>query len=690
MIIDKINPAPVSVIMTVYNGERYIKDAIVSILKQAFRDLELIIVNDGSTDNSLELARDFAAHDNRIKLITQTNQGIGSATQRGINESQGEYIAIMDSDDISLPERLALQKRFLDLHPDIDAVGSQWRMLHADGRDIGIDTHPLNPATVSVVMYAFFSLHHPTTMIRRRALEKVGGYSLDRSCLVPDYDVFMRMQLAGCTFANLPEVLFIWRLNPTSTTHNRARAQAASVADVRDAGFRELLLSDPQRAATIAKSIVYSFPTGTWQDERIRALLPDREPSLLYRTWLALPDDTPEERFNKVLVLWLKMPAQYCETLREQLITNNRPWLAALIDGYRGVGKLDPDLYSDTLTINPDNQIAVVSIFVTFSGASEDFNQRLQQAFALKAQATFSVEIIVVSIKPGLSSLKSFSQLLSTHDCIFDEEDGLAWNTAFHKANGQYFAYLEDNFRFNTDVILEILESQIQHKTRISFMADTRYFADALDENGQPALDNSFHPVWTRSTLLGKDRVQLSNFIHHRVLLDNFSGNLTELGVMAGRYLGRYLAIKNDFNIIEAGVNYFIPEIALNKNALPLFQKTIGNWYLDYGMTNFPAPVFHENLPVPQIEYYAMALSTAWLNNNLYVHPGNVSVLENFYINRVNLAIRMPLFRYLLTRNKKTYLLNFWQNKAYLNAVTSLLYCIYHTVAVRLFTPLKK
>ncbi|WP_082879750.1 glycosyltransferase family 2 protein [Methylomonas methanica] len=688
MIIDKINPASVSVIMTVYNSDRFIKEAIVSILKQTFRNLELIIVNDGSADNSLELARDFATHDNRIKLITQTNQGIGSATQRGINESRGEYIAIMDSDDISLPERLALQKQFLDLHPDIDAVGSQWRMLHADGRDMGIDTHPLNPATVSVLMYAFFSLHHPTTMIRRRALEKVGGYSLDRSCLVPDYDVFMRMQLAGCKFANLPEILFIWRLNPASTTHHKARAQAASVADVRDTGFKQLLLKDPQRAEAIAKSIVHSFPTGTWQDERIRQLLPEREPSLLYRTWLALPDDTPEDRFNKALVLWLKMPDQYCETLREQLITNNQQWLAALIDGYRGIGTLDPTLYSDVLTINPNNQIGV-SIFVTYSGASEDFSQRLQQAFALKAQAAFSIEIIVVSIKPDLS-LKPFSQLLSTHACIFDEEDGLAWNTAFHKASGQYFAYLEDNFRFNTDVILEILESQIQHKTRISFMPDTRYFADALDENGRPALDNSVDPVWTRSTLLGKDRVHLSNFIHQRALLRDFKGNIPELGIAASRYLGRYLAIKNDFNIIEAGVNYFIPAIGLNENPLPLFQKTIGDWYLDYGMTNFPAPVFHENLPVPQIEYYAKALSTAWLNNTLYVHPGNVSVLENFYINRVNLVIRMPLFRYLLTHNKKNYLIIFWRNKAYLNAATSLLYCIYQTVTVRLFTPLKK
>ncbi|WP_081733756.1 glycosyltransferase family 2 protein [Methylomonas sp. 11b] len=681
-------PSPViSAIMAVYNTERYLTEAIQSILSQSFTDFELVIVDDGSTDGSPEILRNLAQQDSRIKLITQVNAGIGAATQRGIVESQGEYIAIMDSDDISLPDRLKLQKQFLDQHPDIDAVGSQWRMLHADGRDIGIDTHPTDSERISVLMYAFFSLHHPTTMIRRHALEKVGGYSVDRSCLVPDYDLFMRMQLAGCRFANLPEILFIWRLNPASTTHHKACAQAASVADVRDTGFKQLLLNDPQRAETIAKSIVQSFPTGTWQDERIRQLLPEREPSLLYRTWLNLPDDTQEDRLNKALVLWLKKPDQCCESLREQLIANNKPWLATLVDAYRGYKRVDPALYCDKLAIRPDDQIAV-SLFVTYSSANEDFNQRLHQALTLKAKAKFPIEIIVVSITPDCS-LKPFAQLLSMHECIFDD-GGLAWHTAIHTASGAYFAYLEDNFRFNLDVLLETLDSQIQHKTRISFMADTRYFTDALDENDQPALDNRFRPVWTRSTLLGKDRVRLSNFIHHRGLLNNFNGNLNEIGLAAGRLLGRYLAIKNEFNIIDGAVNYFIPAIALNSNPLPLFQQTIGDWYLDYGMTNFPDLVFHDNLSKSKIEHYAQTLSTAWLNKNLHVYPGNASTLESFYLNRVNLAIRIPLFRYLLAHNKKTYLLTFWRNKAYLNAALALFYCVYQAIVIRFFSPHKK
>ena len=677
----------ISVIMAVYNTERYLTEAIQSILSQSFANFELVVVDDGSTDGSLEILRALAQQDSRIKLITQANAGIGAATQRGIVESQGEYIAIMDSDDISLPERLAFQKQFLDVNPQIAAVGSQWRMLHADGRDIGIDTHPVDPAKVGVLMYAYYSLHHPTTMIRRNALEAVGGYNTDRSCLTPDYDVFMRMQSAGYKFANLPEILFIWRLNPASTTHKKASAQAASVAKVRDAGFEKLLSSNPQQAAVIAKRIVCTFPTGSWQDDRIRQLLPEREPPLLYRTWLSLPELTPEDRFNKALVMWLNKPNHYCETLRDQLLANDKPWLATLLDAYRGTKKVNSSAYVDALEIAPGKRNSL-SLFVTFKGPSEDFNQRLQQAISLKAHARFPIEVIIVSSQSD-SSLTPFVQLLSKQDCIFDV-GGLDWNVAFQKASGTYFSYLEENFRFNPKAILDNLENQIQHDTPILFMADTRYFADALDEHRQPALDNSFHPRWTRSTLLKKDRIRLSNFIHHRTLLNEFKGNLSELDIVATRLLGRYLAIRNEFDIAEGVVNYFIPKTDLNNNLLPLFINTIGDWYLDYGMTKFPDPLFHDKLSKLDIEYYSQCLSMSWRNKDLYVYPGNISVLENFYLDRVNFAFKTPLFRHLLTHNKKNYLLLFWKKKAYLNMAIALLYCMYKAIVARLFASLKK
>ena len=310
MMTSKHKHPEISVIMAVYNTDRYLQEAIDSILAQSFSNFEFVIVDDGSTDNSPAILDKYRQQDTRIKVITQKNAGIGAATQRAISESCGRYIVIMDSDDISLPQRLALQKQYLDQHPEIDAVGSQWRMLNAQAEHAGIDTHPTDTKQIETLMFAYFSLHHPTIMIRNSAIDKVGGYSVDRSCLVPDYDLFMRLQLNGSQFANLPEILFLWRLNPHSITRSKSAQQAQSVYDIRERGLAYQLENNPDDANAICKTILYNFPTGTWQDFKIQQLLPEAEDSLLYKTWLSLPTTTPDEQLYRTLILWLRAPAQ--------------------------------------------------------------------------------------------------------------------------------------------------------------------------------------------------------------------------------------------------------------------------------------------------------------------------------------------------------------------------------------------
>ena len=108
--------------MPVYNGEKYLQEAIESILNQTFKDFEFIIINDGSTDKTLEIIKSFT--DPRIKLITQENRGIIYSLNKGITESRGKYIARMDADDISLPERLEKEYRFLEQNPNYGIVGT--------------------------------------------------------------------------------------------------------------------------------------------------------------------------------------------------------------------------------------------------------------------------------------------------------------------------------------------------------------------------------------------------------------------------------------------------------------------------------------------------------------------------------------------------------------------------------------
>ena len=117
---ENIESPKISVVMPVLNGEKYLAEAIESILNQTFQDFEFIIVDDGSTDQTPEILRSYANKDSRIQIVTNPiNRGIGYSRNRGIALSRGEYIANMDADDLCLPERFEKQVRFLDSHPDI-------------------------------------------------------------------------------------------------------------------------------------------------------------------------------------------------------------------------------------------------------------------------------------------------------------------------------------------------------------------------------------------------------------------------------------------------------------------------------------------------------------------------------------------------------------------------------------------
>src|SRR5580658_530 len=121
----------VSVVMATYNGEKFLRPAIASILDQTFRDLELIVVDDASTDRTESILRDFK-DDRMVVLRNHRNLGIAGATNRGLNAARGQYIALQDHDDISLPHRFQTQVEFLNSHPDIAVVGSAATLIDHD------------------------------------------------------------------------------------------------------------------------------------------------------------------------------------------------------------------------------------------------------------------------------------------------------------------------------------------------------------------------------------------------------------------------------------------------------------------------------------------------------------------------------------------------------------------------------
>ena len=215
-------PPEVSVVMSVYNGEKYLGEAVQSILNQTFKDFEFIIVDDGSTDHSLEIIQQYAQNDNRIRIvINEENMGLSGSLNKGIELAQGEYIARMDADDISLPERFARQASFMESHPEIGICGT-WVM--NIGKHAGTSWKlPTEDATIRCQLLFNVPLVHPSVMMRRCLFSDLKQRYPDHA-YAQDYALWS--QASMCTkFSNIPEVLFSYRHHPDQAAQVHRKEQ---------------------------------------------------------------------------------------------------------------------------------------------------------------------------------------------------------------------------------------------------------------------------------------------------------------------------------------------------------------------------------------------------------------------------------------------------------------------------------
>lgn len=216
-----INKTPkLSVVMSVHNGEKFLKEAIVSILNQTFTDFEFIIIDDGSIDNSKKIIEDF--DDKRIKLISRKNKGLTVSLNEGLNLARGEYIARMDTDDISHPRRFETQINFLDKNPKICLCGTWAKMIDKNGNEIGEYKTPVNSKEIRRGIFWHNPFIHSSIMIRRKTLNKVGGYN-EKYKTAQDYELWSRLVPKYQT-ANLPEFLLKYRFLQTNITTTRKKS----------------------------------------------------------------------------------------------------------------------------------------------------------------------------------------------------------------------------------------------------------------------------------------------------------------------------------------------------------------------------------------------------------------------------------------------------------------------------------
>jgi glycosyltransferase involved in cell wall biosynthesis len=229
----------ISVVMSVYNAEAYVDQAIRSVVGQSFPDFEFIIIDDGSTDSSTQTLERWRQADPRIRLETQPNQGLTAALNCGLAFARGRYVARMDADDICASERLGLQYEWMEGHPECVALGTQVLLIDPEGLPICVMERPLTHDGIESIHLSGVGggIVHPSAMIRRDAIDAIGGYR-ERWAVAQDLDLWLRLAERG-ELKNLDSVLLEYRLHLSSTATTKRQQQASAAREiVRDACCR--------------------------------------------------------------------------------------------------------------------------------------------------------------------------------------------------------------------------------------------------------------------------------------------------------------------------------------------------------------------------------------------------------------------------------------------------------------------
>lgn len=210
----------VTVLMPVYNGEKYLREAIESILNQTYNNIEFLIINDGSTDKSLEIIKSY--EDSRIRLINnEKNLNLTYTLNKGIKLANGKYIARMDCDDISVDKRIEREVEFLEANIEVGIVGTRFVVINRNGKKLKDINHPLTDETIKILLSIICPLAHGSVMVRRDIFEKNLYGSIEYSA-IEDYELWIRISKLT-KMHNISEKLFKYRIYGESYTNTKAK-----------------------------------------------------------------------------------------------------------------------------------------------------------------------------------------------------------------------------------------------------------------------------------------------------------------------------------------------------------------------------------------------------------------------------------------------------------------------------------
>jgi glycosyltransferase involved in cell wall biosynthesis len=203
----------ISIVLPVYNAGSFLREALDSVLNQTYKDWELICIDDGSTDYSLNILQEYSLVDSRIKVYkNKKNQGVSATTNFAISKCHGQYLARMDADDVMTSDRLEKQVKFLKRNPKVIVLGGQCQLINGKGEKIGQKMFPLTHKEIYKMMYEAMPIQQPTMMVNLKLLPLGFSWYENTTNTAEEVDLLFRLFEYG-EFANLPDYLLNYRLH---------------------------------------------------------------------------------------------------------------------------------------------------------------------------------------------------------------------------------------------------------------------------------------------------------------------------------------------------------------------------------------------------------------------------------------------------------------------------------------------
>lgn len=308
----------VSVVIPAYNGDRYLGSAIDSVLGQTYQDYEIIVVDDGSTDNTAQVVKQYGK---TVRYLSQTNQGVAASRNLGLAAAMGNYIAFLDQDDLFLPHKLSSQVALLDRDEKLGMVNSGWQIYRGDSfsdrqaetEEAGVKPWQQIPQLTATNLIIWKPVFLGAMLFRRNWLERAGGFNTTLE-QTPDVDLVMRLAKIGCPAAWVEQVTVKYRQHETNASHDALR-QAQELNQITADFFTQSGLA-PEIKTLEAQSRYQSLIWGAWRLHQTGYLT---EMSDCLRESQAYSDQYP----TKIPLDWLESFKNYSAEYGQQLDVNS-------------------------------------------------------------------------------------------------------------------------------------------------------------------------------------------------------------------------------------------------------------------------------------------------------------------------------------------------------------------------------